>query len=171
MTPEEGNWNLLDASGFSIVTKSLEGMEEPKLVVPIPKRYGGDQEESEETTLEKGNEMEGFTIAKTKEDAQKQIKVLEEVKEEVTSKIAELEIDSKKEEAPIKPALLDDFNNEDITLIQKNDQLESDRQSAIIKKQVEEQKNKEKRQEQGAKEFNDWNEYILIEKNDTKLFQ
>eukprot|EP01022_Parablepharisma_sp_SALTPOND_P001047 TRINITY_DN105484_c1_g1_i1.p8 TRINITY_DN105484_c1_g1~~TRINITY_DN105484_c1_g1_i1.p8 ORF type:complete len:234 (+),score=50.89 TRINITY_DN105484_c1_g1_i1:1732-2433(+) len=167
MTPGEGHWKELDPSQFQFQLKEVEGMELPELVVPIPIRYGGEQEEHEEATLE--TEMGGFTIAKSKEEAEKQMKVLEkeEIKGEVTDKFAGLDLEAK----GVSPkGGLDDYYGEDMELIHKKEQIENERQSAIRKKQMEEQKKKAKRQEEGAKEFNDWIEFVfLIANPDQKL--
>ena len=69
-------------------------MGEPESAVPVPKIYGGDQEESEEAQLVKEKEEEGaFNIAKSKEEARTQMKVLEN-SEEVGVKYVNVRIGS-----------------------------------------------------------------------------
>ncbi len=162
MTPAEGNWKVLDPSEFSTQLKDVEGMEPAELVVPIPKRYGGAQEEHEEATLEEAEaEMGGFTIAKSKEEAQKQMAALEteETKGELVDKFAGMNLGGERRESPKPAAVLEDYSGEDIELIQRKEQFETERQATLRKKAAEEQKKKAARQEQGSKEFNDWIEY------------
>lgn len=136
MTPGTDHWELLELELFRTELKELEENESPQLVVPIPRRFGGDQEEGQEAVLE--TEEEGFTIAKTKDEAEKQRKVLEDVKDvSIMSSVP-------------------NFSSEDFELDQKKMELENNRKNELMIKQTEELKNKTKRQAQAKKEFNEW---------------
>jgi hypothetical protein len=145
MTPESGNWELLDPNQFSTELKELEDSASPQLVVPIPRRFGGSQGEGEEAKLEV--EDEGFSIAKTKDEAERQRKILEDIKE--VSK-----------EVPMANTI-PTFSNEDYEFDQKKMGQESNRRSEFMRKQAEEQKKKAKQQQEASKEFSDWISYIL----------
>lgn len=83
MTGEQGgesHWSVLDPDNFNLKITPIEGLGEPEAAVPVPKAYGGDQEESEEAQLEKTEEGT-FNIAKSKDEAIKQMKVLENTEE------------------------------------------------------------------------------------------
>jgi len=140
MTPETGNWELLDPDQFTTELKELEDDDSPELVVPIPRQFGGEQDENEEGVLEV--EDEGYSIAKTKDEAEKQRQVLENIKE--VSK-----------EVPMANAF-PTFFNEDYEFDQKKMEQESNRRSELMRKQAEEQKEKVERQQEAKKEFNNW---------------
>lgn len=136
MTPGTEHWELLEPEFFMTELKELEESDSPQLVVPIPKRFGGDQEEAQEAVLK--TEEGEFTIAKTKDEAEKQRKVLEDVKDAPT----------------MSPT--PNFSSEDFELDQKRMELENKRRSEAMTKQGEELKDKTKRQAEAKKEFNDW---------------
>eukprot|EP00826_Nyctotherus_ovalis_P004457 TRINITY_DN1096_c0_g2_i2.p2 TRINITY_DN1096_c0_g2~~TRINITY_DN1096_c0_g2_i2.p2 ORF type:complete len:138 (-),score=81.24 TRINITY_DN1096_c0_g2_i2:402-815(-) len=135
MTPEADNWGLLDPQEFRTELKELEDSESPQLVVPIPRRFGGEQEEDEEAVLEAD---EGFEIAKSKAEAEEQRKVLEEAKD-----------------APAKSPVTG-FSSEDFELEQKRQEAEIKRRNELMVKQSQELKDKEKQKIKAAKEFSNW---------------
>jgi len=140
MTPETDNWELLDPDQFTTELKELEDDDSPQLVVPIPRQFGGEQDESEEGVLEV--EDKGFSIAKTKDEAKRQRQILEDIKE--VSK-----------EVPMANTF-PTFSNEDYEFDQKRMEQESNRRSELMRKQAEEQKEKVKRQQEAKKEFDNW---------------
>lgn len=141
MTPETGNWSLLDPRDFGTELKELEDSGSPQLVVPLPRRFGGGQEEDEEATLEAD---EGFEIARSKEEAEEQRKVLEEVKA-APAKSPAAGLSSEAWGA-----------GEDFELEQKRQETEIKRRNELMMKQSQELKDKEKQKAKAAKEFSDW---------------
>lgn len=131
-------------------------------------RYGGDQEEHEEAVL--NTKPEGFSIATTKEDAKKQMQVLEklvrfkltfkqpEEESKTTDKLAGLTLGA---EEVHKPATLADFMGEDMEFISKKETADMERAGELSKKQAEEAIKKQERQDKAAKEFRDWTEYVI----------
>jgi len=161
MTPAAGNYKIMDPSEFSTHIKKLEETDNAEFIVPIPKRYGGNQEESEEATLEEADaDKGGFTIAKTKEEAQKQMEVLE-TEEQKAQKNKPIDLSGL--EGPKKSpglAALEGFGGEDYELIHKKEVMEAAKMTELNKKAEEEAKKKEERLEKGQKEFATWMEYF-----------
>lgn len=77
--PSKPNYRFGEPTEFKIAAKMPEGFSgEVELVVPIPSKYGGTLRENEEPVLQVKEENAFMNIAKTKEEAKKQMGTYEQ---------------------------------------------------------------------------------------------
>jgi hypothetical protein len=138
--------------------------------ISYEQEYGGSQDESEEAIL--ATAEGAFNIATSKEEAKKQIQILENAAENAasgtnstpaTGNKKDLDplsgLGSFKDETSFKPQVYD-LMGEDGELISKKQAADAERAAILRQKAKDEQVKKAEMQKKGSKEFNAWMEYI-----------
>lgn len=71
------NSKLLDPSQFSIVTKEIEGFDEPASQIPVPQKYGGSLADNDLSQRQQHEGMMEFGFGTSASEAQQQFEQAE----------------------------------------------------------------------------------------------